>query len=45
MQYLETPTPIILTGKMQDLYLLSVEVCLPATRAEARRISHTHHSS
>lgn len=45
MQYLEIPAPIILTGMMQDLYLLSVEVCLPATWAEACRISYIHHSS
>lgn len=45
MQYLETQAPIILRGKMQVSYLLSVEVCIGATWEEACRISHTHHSS
>lgn len=30
MQYLETLAPIILAGNMQDLYLLSVQICPPA---------------
>lgn len=35
MQYLETQAPTIFTGKMQDSYLLSAEVCLGATWEES----------
>lgn len=45
MQYLETRAPVILRGKMQDLYLLFVEVCLRGTWEGTCRISHTQDSS